>query len=144
VEFAAADLPNFWLNGGTGAGTDTLRIQTYDGFDWSAPADITVTMAVSNQPLSSSSASVSSAAANADTFVFSFPVVHDTVAASDLDAREHDHFLRDFANNSAAQGPPTGGVGGIEIVAATASHGWMEQRAGFETLLSHFSDFHLV
>src|SRR5262245_330680 len=42
VDVAAGQLASFWAQGGTVAGVDTLRVQVFDGYDWSAPTDIAV------------------------------------------------------------------------------------------------------
>ena len=42
VDVAAANLSNFWIHSATGTETDTLTVQVFDGFAWSAPQDISV------------------------------------------------------------------------------------------------------
>ena len=48
---AANLLGSFWVQGNTTGGTDTLRVQVFDGFDWSLAKDISiVTQQQTHQP----------------------------------------------------------------------------------------------
>ena len=79
VTVAAGQLGNLWVQGGSSSGIDTLRVQTYDGFSWSAPQDIAVI--TSPSPVNSNADAhvvnntigannVLSGTAASDTFVF--------------------------------------------------------------------------
>ena len=142
LEFTAGNLQNFWLEGGTAVGTDTLRIQAYDGFEWSTAADITIATVASNQPLSSSSAGT--ALISADTFVFSPPLGSNAV--TDLqpssNAIEHDHSLRAFVTGTTDHAAIN--ERNDDVAAATASYGLTDHSTGLEKLLQHLNDFHIV
>ena len=48
VDVAAAQLTNLSVQGGSGNGTDTLQVQVYDGYQWSAAQNISVATHVPN------------------------------------------------------------------------------------------------
>jgi hypothetical protein len=48
VTVPAAQLSNFWIHAGSVSGTDTLLVEVYDGYKWSAPQSITITARAGN------------------------------------------------------------------------------------------------
>jgi hypothetical protein len=87
VDVAANNLSNFWLEGGTIAGTDTLRVQAFDGVSWSAPQDIAITTTNSN---------INLAAGVHDAFVFKDAVANRDAGVppphQDQHSVDHDSF----------------------------------------------------
>jgi NOL1/NOP2/fmu family ribosome biogenesis protein len=48
VEVSATGLSKFYVGGATGTGTDTLRVEVFDGFTWSTPQDVSVSATSGN------------------------------------------------------------------------------------------------
>ena len=47
VEVSAAGLSKFYVGGATGAGSDTLRVEMFDGLNWSAASDVSLSVVAS-------------------------------------------------------------------------------------------------
>jgi len=50
VVVPAAQLANLWIHGAATTGTDTLQVEVFDGYQWSAPQDISIAIRNANHP----------------------------------------------------------------------------------------------
>jgi len=150
VDVAAGQLGGLWLQGGTGAGIDTLRVQVYDGFVWSAPHDISVITGPNGNSLANKAVlggttgagDVLSGTANGDVFIFAPNFGADTITnfTPGKDVIAIDHSI--FANAAAALAATSDNASGNAVVHVDASDSITLQ--GVHTAALHLSDFYVL
>jgi len=153
IDVSAANLSGLWLQGDTSGGIDTVRVQAYDGFQWSAAKDVAVV--TSSTPINGNAGAVVVTGATggndtllgsvaSDTFIFAPSFGHDTVVAftpgQDVIAIDHSIFASAVAllANTADDG------GGNAVVTVDASNSITFQGVSTLLLQQHQSDFHIV
>ena len=151
VEVAANQLSNLWLQADSSGSIDTLRIQAYDGFAWSAPQDVSVITQPANTPQFTNVVlggttgvnDVLSGTAAADTFIFAPNFGNDIVNGytPGQDVLAIDHTI--FATAAAAVGAASD-VNGNAVIHVDANDSITLTGVTTATLQQHQSDFHIV
>ncbi len=153
VTVAAGQLGNLWVQGGSSSGIDTLRVQTYDGFSWSAPQDIAVI--TSPSPVNSNADAhvvnntigandVLSGTAASDTFVFAPNFGNDTVNnyTPGQDVIAIDHSL--LATVTAVVGAIATDLSGNAVIHVDANDSITLNGVSATALALHLTDFHIL
>jgi hypothetical protein len=152
VDVPAAHLSDLWIKGGTSTGVDTLRVQVFDGFDWSAPQDVQVITSPPSINLAGNAvvgvvtggSDVLNGTAGKDMFVFAPNFGNDTINnfAPGQDVIAIDHSI--FATAAAVLLNTADNAQGNAVIHADANDSITVQGVSTATLLQHLTDFHIV
>jgi hypothetical protein len=152
VDVPASQLAGLWLQGGTTTGVDTLRVRVFDGFDWSAPQDVSVITSPPTTNMASNAvtgavtgaSNILTGTAGSDTFVFAPNFGNDTINnfTPGQDVIAIDHSI--FATAAAVMLNTTDDGHGNSVIHADANDSITIQSVTPLTLALHLTDFHIV
>ncbi len=145
IDVAASQLSNFWIQGGSATGAESLQIQVYDGYTWSAAQQISIVPGTQGALSGAADApQFLNGTAGSDTFAFAanFGNAAITNYTPGQDSIALDHSI--FATTAAVLANTTNDPDGNAVIRVDAHDSITLIGISQQTLAQHQSDFHFV